>query len=144
MSHRIACYTLFNINQTGVLNRARPSESEDYNEWLFKRNTQCNFDTILQSISLRSQPEVIKFPTVDNADVKKFGLKYANIKNLKVWTFEFEIYHDSVFNDEDGDLGALYKDVQGVPMIKFKEDCKALPNYLDNTKDYKNIYFIKY
>ena len=62
MSIKIACYTLFDITQTGVLNRSKPAVDMDPEVWIYKRNTQCNFDTILQVISLRSQPEVIDLP----------------------------------------------------------------------------------
>ena len=58
----ITCYTLFDITQTGVLNRAKPPNNEEHDQWLKQRNTQCNFDTIQQAISLRSQPEMISLP----------------------------------------------------------------------------------
>jgi hypothetical protein len=35
---------------------------QDITDWTFKRNTQANFDTILQVISLRSQPESLSIP----------------------------------------------------------------------------------
>ena len=63
MSYRISCYTLFDITQTGVLNRTKPNEGQDLAEWVQKRNTQCNFDTVLQVIALRSQPEIVNFPS---------------------------------------------------------------------------------
>ena len=59
MSYTISCYTLFDITQTNVLNRHRPDMDK---EWLHKRNTQSNFDTIQQAISLRSQPEIVRTP----------------------------------------------------------------------------------
>lgn len=148
MNHRLACYTLFDITQTGVLNRARPSTEQDYEQWLFKRNTQCNFDTILQAISLRSQPEVVNFPTKNLIKLNdtEFGLvfkkQYKNV--VSVWSFDFEVHHSSVFEDENNELGYLYKDVQGVPMIKCGTELPSITSFLDTTKDYKNIYFVKY
>ena len=62
MSFTITCHTLFDITATGVVNRHRPVEDEEMHAWLYKRNTQCNFDTVLQAISLRSQPEIISAP----------------------------------------------------------------------------------
>ena len=62
MSFRIECYTLFDITQTGVLNRSRPVDGQDLDQWVHKRNTQANFDTLLQIISLRSQPEIVSSP----------------------------------------------------------------------------------
>lgn len=148
MSQRLACYTLFDITQTGVLNRARPVTEQDYEEWLFKRNTQCNFDTILQAISLRSQPEIVNFPSkkLVNLNDTEFGAVYK--KQYKgvtsIWTFDFEVHHSSVFQDENDELGCLYKDVQGVPMIKCGTELPSLGSFLDVTKDYKNVYFVKY
>jgi hypothetical protein len=148
MNQRLACYTLFDITQTGVLNRARPSTEQDYEEWLFKRNTQCNFDTILQAVSLRSQPEVINFPTKKLVHINdtEFGNVYKNQYKdfVNVWNFDFEVHHASVFQDEDDELGCLYKDIQSVPMIKCGTELPNLGSFLDTTKDYKNIYFVKY
>lgn len=149
MNHRLSCYTLFDITNTGVLNRARPSANEEYNEWAYKRNTQCNFDTILQAISLRAQPEVTKKPKkidVKLNDVDYFGIAYTQNKKeyCPVWTFEFEIHHSSVFEDGVSELGYLYKDCHGIPMIKCGTEYSKLSNFLDTTLESRNIYFIKY
>jgi hypothetical protein len=146
MNHRLACYTLFDITQTGVLNRARPSvEVTNVNDWVYQRNTQCNFDTIIQIISLRGQPEVVTNPKKINVDSEhKFGNLYTNLDNYSCWTFDFEIHHSSVFEDGIEDLGALYKDCQGVPMILCNTEYPKLSNFLDTTNSMKNIYFVKY
>ena len=54
MSYRIRCYTLFDITRTGVLNRKSPAmyNPEELKSWEYKRNTQANYDTILQIINL--------------------------------------------------------------------------------------------
>jgi len=145
MSHRICCYTLFDITQTGVLNRSKP-QTADVANWLHRRNTQCNFDTVLQVISLRSQPEVIKVPHImefrfDEFD--KFGFLYQQEEDTvyKCWKFEFEIQHSSVFEDGITPLGALYRDCEGVPMIICEGQYNKTPAFLDTTPDLKNIYF---
>jgi hypothetical protein len=143
MSHRIVCYTLFDITATGVLNRQRPVEDHEYNVWVHKRNTQCNFDTILQSISLRSQPEIVKHPEKllvtfdDNSD---FGFLFDG-EDQPCWTFEFDIMHASVFDDGINELGALYNDCDGVPMIKCGTEWDKLPAFLDTSPEMRNIYF---
>lgn len=147
MSHRIACYTLFDITNTGILNRARPSDDViDTNDWYRKRNTQCNFDTILQVISLRAQPDVVNSPKILEyvvIDTHDFGEKYKNTK-CNVWTFDFEVQHSSVFEDGKIDLGALYKDCESVPMIITETSSIKHDNMLlcDNLN--RNIYFVKY
>jgi len=145
MNHRIVCYTLFDITQTGVVNRAKPSLDEDVNTWAYRRNTQANFDTILQAISLRSQPDVKKTPVKNysNNSNSWFGDAYNNLtKPCPYWTFEFEVQHSSVFDDET-ELGALYSDCDGIPMLLCGTECPDMLNTLNVSKMYKNIHFVK-
>jgi len=143
--HRLCCYTLFDITQTGVMNRSKP-QGLDVEGWLQKRNTQCNFDTILQVISLRSQPEIIKVPHVmefrfDEFD--KFGFLYEQEdgKMYTCWKFEFEVQHTSVFENTLNPLGALYKDCEGVPMISCSTQYEKISALLDTSPELKNIHF---
>lgn len=142
MSHRICCYTLFDITQTGVMNRSRPMD--DIQDWVSKRNTQCNFDTILQVISLRSQPEVTKIPVrleLTEELVERFGFLYTLEEPCYCWKFEFEIQHHSVFENGVVPLGALYSDCSGVPMITCEGQHKDCPKFLDTTVELRNIVF---
>lgn len=145
MSHRICCYILFDITQTGVMNRSKPTENE-VEDWIAKRNTQCNFDTLLQVISLRSQPEVVKLPTrheLTKENLDRFGFIYHNedSKTSYCWKFEFEVQHSSVFENGIVPLGALYVDCEGVPMILCKDQLKNMPAFLNTTSELQNIYF---
>lgn len=146
MSHKIACYTLFDITQTNVLNRSKPSENMSQDEWSYKRNTQSNFDTIIQAISLRSQPENITIPKksfirFDHFD--KFGFLYQQneLEEYPCWSFKFEVQHSGVFEDGILTFGHLYNDCDGIPMIKCNTEWKMLSNFLDTTPELKNIYF---
>lgn len=146
MSYRITCYTLFDITQTGVLNRTKPGDNVDYDQWLKKRNTQTNFDTVLQVINLRSQPESISIPK--KVDIRfdefdNFGFLFQQIENetYPCWQFTFDIIHHSVFNDGETELGALYNDCHNVPMILCGTEWNKLPNFLDVSPELKNIYF---
>lgn len=146
MSFKISCYTLFDITSTGVLNRSKPDPDLDYNDWLLKRNTQCNFDTILQAISLRSQPEIVKNPELIKIkfdDQYEFGFLFEQQDNeeYNCWTFEFEIQHLSVFDTGISELGALYDDCDSIPMIKVGTEWEKLPEFLDTSDELKNIYF---
>ena len=146
MSFRITCYTLFDITQTGVLNRARPGVDEEYIDWSFKRNTQANFDTILQIINLRSQPEIVSSPKridIRFDEFENFGFLFNQEENetYPCWTFEFDIQHLSVFDDGRTELGSLYHDCDGVPMIQCSTAWNKLPAFLDVTPELRNIYF---
>lgn len=144
MSLRINCYTLFDITKTNVPNRSKPAENVEYTDWLYKRNTQSNFDTILQAISLRSQPEIVKEPQklIVDFDSTEFGYEYLQ-EQITCWTFQFEIHHSSVFTLGDDELGALYLDCDGVPMTKCGTEIIKVNTFLDVSPEYKNIYFIK-
>lgn len=141
--YRICCYTLFDITRTGVLNRSKPIDNA-VDDWLTRRNTQCNFDTILQVISLRSQPEVIKIPEryqLDAEALEKFGFLYNTEEICYYWKFEFEIQHPSVFENGIIPLGALYKDCDGVPMINTEGQHSLCPKFLDVSVELQNVYF---
>lgn len=146
MSFRLSCYTLFDITHTGVLNRSKPSEDQDPKIWIKKRNTQMNFDTILQVISLRSQPEIASLP--ERVDIRfdefeNFGFLFEQTENetYPCWKFTFHIQHQSVFDDGKNELGALYNDCDGVPMILCGTEWEKLPAFLDTSPELKNIYF---
>lgn len=146
MSFRITCYTLFDITQTGVLNRSRPGDDQDITEWTKKRNTQANFDTILQVINLRSQPEIITMPKridirFDEFDNFGFLFEQKDDETYPCWKFIFDIQHHSVFNDGINELGALYNDCHHVPMILCGTEWGKLPTFLDGSTELRNIYF---
>lgn len=146
MPNRICCYTLFDITRTGVLNRSKAPLDINPKSWLLQRNTQCNFDTILQAISLRSQPEIISSPVQSLAKFdssKNFGFMYKqnNQKKYPIWNFLFEVQHSSVFANDIGPLGFLYNDCDGIPMIKCGTEHSDLPSFLDTSDEFRNIYF---
>lgn len=143
--YRIRCHTLFDITQTGILNRSKPTE-DDVQEWILKRNTQCNFDTILQVISLRSQPDQVSVPNkveMEDSDLNRFGFLF--IKNelfpAYCWNFDFEVHHSSVFENGITPYGALYKDCEGVPMINCPTQVNGVTSFLDITSELQNIHF---
>lgn len=148
MSYVITCYTLFDITYSQILNRHRPKNGEDVNVWRYKRSTQANLDTILQIISLRSQPENISIPI--RKDIRfdifnNFGFLFEQEEDMSYpcWSFTFEIMHPSVFNDGINELGTLYNDCDGVPMILCGTEYSRLPEFLDGTIELRNIYFMK-
>ena len=146
MSYILTCYVLFDITQTGIINRSRPSENDDPDIWTQRRNKQCNFDTVIQSISLRSQPDVTRKPEkiqIRFDQFTNFGFLYQQLENetYDCWSFDFDIQHPSVFNDGINELGALYSDCDTVPMIKTDTAWNKLPAFLDTSDELRNIYF---
>lgn len=143
MSLKIRCYTLFDITKTGVTNR-RNSNNPDP-KWQIQRNTQCNFDTILQVTSLRSQPENITDPTQHSivfSEFDKFGFLFEEeTEPQSCWTFDFTVNFRSVFDDGINEFGYLYSDCEGVPMITIGTEWVKLPTFLDASPELRNIYF---
>jgi hypothetical protein len=148
MSCKIRCYTLFDITKTGITNRKNVSiNAVDPMHWQRARNQQCNFDTILQLISLRSQPEDITDPKLLKIQFKefdKFGFLFENETSddtYNCWSFDFSISHQSVFDDGISELGCLYVDCDSVPMILIGTEWNKLPAFLDTSIELRNIYF---
>lgn len=140
MNFRIICYTLFNITQTGITARAK-QDIDNITIWTQKRNTQWNFDTIVQLISLRAQPDILIYPEVILADKKNFGKIYENEKNLKCWKFIFSVQHGSVYDNGNNELGYLYEDCHNIPMLLIGDESKKLKPILDTSTEFRNIYF---
>ena len=143
---KIRCYTLFNITKTGITNRRNSSKlgPDKDKEWEKLRNTQCNFDTLIQIISLRSQPENITDPVQEIVlfeDCDLFGFMYDKQECQSTWSFEFTVNYHGVYNDGINELGHLYSDCDSVPMIKTEGDWDKLPVFLDTSPELRNIYF---
>jgi hypothetical protein len=118
----------------------------DPKTWMHMRNTQCNFDTVLQVISLRAQPEGITTPqkhSIRFDDFDNFGFLFTQQEDetYPCLKFTFEINHTAVFHDGINDLGNLYKDCHDVPMILCGTEWNKLPSFLDGSPELKNIYF---
>lgn len=114
----------------------------DNTEWLNKRITQCNFDTILQVISLRSQPEIVAMPTIHALQKKtyrNFGTNHQVV--TEYWQFDFEVQHNSVFHDGNKPLALLYSDCEHVPMILIDNQIDTITPTLNTSRELKNIHF---
>lgn len=144
MPQIIRCQTLFNVQKTGIRQRSKVPDNVQMDDYIYQRNTQANLDTILQIISLRSQPELIKEPIKFFKNIKntEFGFMYeVNEENTNVWVFDFEVQHISVFDDGINKFGYLYRDCDKIPMIKCKHEHTDLSNFLDVSHELRNIFF---
>jgi hypothetical protein len=133
---KIECKTLFDCTATGVTGHYRPSQIpftdragilvQDQEEWVISRNKQRNWETIVQIISLRSNPEDIKAP------VCKDG----------TWSFQFVVMASDVFsNGTTNQFAALYQDCQGVPMVVDLDEQSGVEHTLCATGAKQNIWF---
>lgn len=99
-------------------------------EIIKQRNQQSNYETVIQVISLRALPENISEPKITT----KFKI---SDNNVKCWEFQFEVLQNSVFHDGTNELGNLYTDCNGVPMIIGLDESENLTPILNRD----NIYF---
>ena len=146
MSYRIRCYTLFNIKNTGVTGRRIPDNLSDdeKSKYTKARNCQLNFDTILQVISMRGQPENISdvsMETINFTEFGKFGFLYDTDEVQQCYNFEFTVPFGNVFNDGVDELGALLSDCDGVPVIKVDGEYDKFPSFLDISPELRNVFF---
>lgn len=146
MSYRIRCTTLFDITRTGIANRKPPTNStvEFLSDWEKKRNTQCNYDTVIQVLSLRSQPEELTDPVqteIDFTESDKFGFLFEDEGPKSGWTFDFTINYAQVFFDGINELGLLYSDCDGVPMVNVHTQWDKIDPVLNTSPEMRNIHF---
>jgi hypothetical protein len=91
------------------ITRTNPTRSETDQHLLAQ---QANFNTLLQSIGLRSNVEW----TVDPTECKGI-LPHPLEGKANYWTWTFEVERDEVFNKDGDPVGLLLDDLHGVPII---------------------------
>lgn len=123
---KIRCYTLFDCTATGIKGRnrhrglpmttAQAQVLTDEQQLALAMNQQRNWDTFLQILSLRTQPEILLEPRlITDPTVIRVGLGRAG---SRAWMFEFSTDREDVFLQAGDKLGCLHSDSQGVPMLK--------------------------
>lgn len=136
---KIQGQTFFDCSFTGITGHFRSSQIPFQDragqtiaceqDWLRSRNQQRNWETILQMISLRAQPTVIKHP--EPLDGK--------------WQFEFEVDSQGVYS-ADGtidNIDTLLIECAGIPMIANLGETRDLDPVLIVSGDKQNIWFEK-
>jgi hypothetical protein len=106
--NRYFIVTLVDITNTGVV-RAIGDQH--------KRDQQRNWETVLQTIGILTQPIDIKCGPVLTCDVKSlnFGEMYQGIH--KIWVADFSVEHQNVFSENDDELSRLKDCFNQVPII---------------------------
>jgi len=122
----ITCYTLFNIPDRG------------------NRSTIRNWNTLIQTLSLRTQPNIINFPTCEKLDLRQtnFGskYKYSGI-TADVWSFSFSAENILLYANDDDPIGELIKDSNLVPMMDHNNIIVS-PKCLVPVGEFCNIYYV--
>jgi hypothetical protein len=134
---QILCKTFFDCSLTGITGYFRPSQVpfvdqagntiETQDDWNRARNQQRNWETIMQMISLRAQPTMIKNPKqIDNE-----------------WQFTFAVETPGVYsiNQDLDNTDGLSNECAGIPMITGLNETLDLEPYLIIAGQDQNIWF---
>jgi hypothetical protein len=134
MMRHIKIHTDFDITNTGVIRNYRegslPCKVGTYlitskEEWMKLRRQQANWETLIQIISLRTQP-----------------MNISTIVHESSWTLEFDVESIDVFRSGADPIGLLKEDIENVPLLTGLDEHKELD--VDQTDDTPNIRFETY
>jgi hypothetical protein len=128
--------TLVDITATGVTRHRTEQELE--------RNQQRNWETVLQCIGLRAQPQLIEGPICREYlidETTNFGEMYYGLQ--KCWLFTFGVESDDVYLVDEDPVGGLDKDFAQVPIIcGLEETARFILPIFYPYGAIKNIYFM--
>lgn len=130
---KFTLYTLFDITDSKVTN------PKDNKQGFYQSQ---NLNSFVQTISLRTQPDILNVKLLGNKDLSKFnfGTEY---KKRKVWKIEFTCENPSAWVREDNPVALLEQDFDMVPMhVGLKENTKFKTASVDTVSDeHRNTYF---
>jgi hypothetical protein len=127
-------FTLVDITATGV---TRSKNVDD-----IQRNQQRNWETVLQCIGLRAQPQNITVPQYTDMDVGGFQFGDLYSGKHRVWTWSWTVDQSDVYDIGDKKLIGLVTDFEQVPIVCGLEETARfmLPIFYPHGA-IKNIYF---
>jgi hypothetical protein len=132
--HYFAGFTLVDITETGVT-RDRGTDE-------LKRNQQRNWETVIQCISLRTQPMEIVQQISHDAPMSDFEFGEMYSDRHTVWTFAFTVEHNDIFRKDDDPAGLLDDSFDTVPVITgLEETARFILPIFYTSGGIKNIYF---
>ena len=103
-------FTLVDITATGVI------RSQDLDN--AERNRQRNWETLLQCIGLRTQPQNIQEPVTsmfEDIGIAEFGDFYTG--SQKIWTWSWTVEREGVYDLVNAPLAGLLQDLEQVPIV---------------------------
>jgi hypothetical protein len=116
---RYTIYTLVDITNTGQY------RNDEYKQQA--RSQQQNFDTVVQTVGMRSNLYYDYPPKVIIDKPEKYGMKGKDLCNI--WVFEWNVELEFVFIEDGDDVALLKKDFDLVPYIAgLTETIKTKPS----------------
>ena len=132
-------FSLVDITATGVI-RGNADNQLD-------RNQQRNWETLLQCIGLRTQPQHIQEPTksvISDLSLLKFGDFYQG-QDQAIWTWSWAVEAPEVYDLPNKPMGGLLQDLEQVPIITgLTETARFMLPIFYPHGSIKNIYIERY
>ena len=130
---KFTLYTLIDITDSKVINPKENSKGFYQSQ---------NLNSFVQTISLRTQPEIINVKMLGNKDLEKFNFG-SEYEKHKVWKIEFTCENPSAWTRENNPIALLAQDFDMVPVhVGLKENTKFPQPIVDTVSDeYRNTYF---
>jgi hypothetical protein len=118
--------TLLDISPTGMIAEFREGVQlpfvddlkniiNNQETWNTSRNQQRNWETMIQCISIRSQPIMLTAPVVREVAVGGKGYGYTG--KQKIWTFEFGFETTDVYAGPGDSVGLLKSELDQIPLV---------------------------
>jgi hypothetical protein len=130
-------FTLVDITQTGITRNRKGEEKQ--------RHQQRNWETVLQVIGLRAQPQMIEGPYDSEYELTDGGIFGEMFRGKHmVWHFSFGVDIADTWKDtNENPTGLLDKDFAEVPIIQgLNETAKFMLPIFYPHGAIKNIHFI--
>lgn len=135
----IRCYTLIDITPTGFTRRPKTPKQ------IIQRNQQRNYETFIQLISLRSQPNILHQPKkLKDVQIEDhvFGNYYMpSLFPYTVWVFDFESEQAVAYADDKSPVGSLILDFNNIPVIDNLAETAKINNTINTLGEHTNTYF---
>lgn len=126
-------FSLVDITATGVTRGDNDSQ---------ERNQQRNWETVLQCMGLRTQPQNIQLPASELVSLKHFEFGDFYTSEQRVWTWYWTVDSTEVYDLPNKPLGGLLQDFEQVPIITgLTETARFMLPIFYPYGTIKNIYF---
>ena len=138
MDHDLQFYTgysLVDITATGVTRYRADQE--------FERDQQRNWETVLQTLGLKTQPLMLQDPVCIESNLNdgwEFGETYQ--RRHRIWCWTFAVEHKDIYLQGNDPMAGLLADFEQVPIISGLNETARffLPIFYPHGA-IKNIYF---
>lgn len=124
------CYTLVDISDSGVFD---PNQGNTYEQ-------AQNLNSLLQAISLSSQPILTSVEKLTAADVAEFDFGSDFTGNHNIWILRFASERVGTIT-----INNLIRDVGGLPIYEDLDETAVFDTNVFETdnSDQKNVYFLR-